>query len=102
MGDNAYGNYNGLNISRALIAENMATVELSEGIGALGTASTSNLGGAIQYFSSDPAKTFGGKVAQTFGSDQNRRTYARIDTGDYKGFSMYLSGVHADADMWAA
>ncbi|MDY1548964.1 TonB-dependent receptor [Luteibacter sahnii] len=101
LGDNAYGNYNGLNISRALIAENMATVELAEGIGALGTASTSNLGGAIQYFSSDPAKTFGGKVAQTIGSDHNRRTYARIDTGDYKGFSMYLSGVHADADMWA-
>ncbi|KAF1005633.1 MAG: Vitamin B12 transporter BtuB [Luteibacter sp.] len=101
LGDNAYGNYNGLNISRALIAENMSTVELSEGIGALGTASTSNLGGAIQYFSSDPAKTFGGKVAQTFGSDHNRRTYARIDTGDYKGFSMYLSGVKANADMWA-
>ena len=37
LGDNAYGNYNGLNISRALIAENMSTVELSEGIGALGT-----------------------------------------------------------------
>jgi iron complex outermembrane receptor protein len=101
LGDNAYGNYNGLNISRALIAENMATVELSEGIGALGTASTSNLGGAIGYFSSDPAKTFGGKVAQTFGSDHNRRSYARIDTGDYKGFSMYLSGAHSDADMWA-
>ncbi|WP_197710275.1 hypothetical protein, partial [Vibrio sp. T9] len=66
-----------------------------------GTASTSNLGGAIQYFSSDPAKTFGGKVAQTFGSDHNRRSYARIDTGDYKGFSMYLSGAHSDADMWA-
>jgi iron complex outermembrane receptor protein len=101
LGDNAYGNYNGLNISRALIAENMSTVELSEGIGALGTASTSNLGGTIQYFSADPSTKFGGKVAQTFGSDHNRRTYARIDTGDYKGFSMYLSGVKAGADMWA-
>ncbi|TCV92386.1 iron complex outermembrane receptor protein [Luteibacter rhizovicinus] len=101
LGDNAYGNYNGLNISRALISENLTSVELAEGIGSLGTPSTSNLGGSIQYFSSDPAKTFGGKVAQTFGSDNNRRTYARIDTGDYHGFSMYLSGVHAGADMWA-
>ncbi|MCF5932214.1 Plug domain-containing protein, partial [Xanthomonas perforans] len=49
LGDNAYGNYNGLNISRALIAENFGGVELASGIGALGTASTSNLGGTIQY-----------------------------------------------------
>ncbi len=42
LGDNAYGNYNGLNISRALIAENFGGVELASGIGALGTASTSS------------------------------------------------------------
>ncbi|MCW1777241.1 Plug domain-containing protein [Pantoea ananatis] len=48
LGDNAYGNYNGLNISRALIAENFGGVELASGIGSLGTASTSNLGGTVQ------------------------------------------------------
>jgi iron complex outermembrane receptor protein len=101
LGDNAYGNYNGLNISRALIAENFGGAELAEGIGGLGTASSSNLGGSIQYSSSDPATTAGGHVAQTFGTDQNRRTYVRLDSGDYKGFSMYLSGVRATADMWA-
>jgi iron complex outermembrane receptor protein len=101
LGDNAYGNYNGLNISRALIAENAAGAELSQGIGALGTASTSNLGGAIQYYSADPAPTFGARVAQTIGSDSNTRSYARIDSGDHGGFAMYLSGLRADADMWA-
>ncbi|MFC4763484.1 TonB-dependent receptor [Dyella koreensis] len=101
LGDNAYGNYNGLNISRALISENAVGAELAEGIGSLGIASTSNLGGAIQYFSADPEAKFGGRFGQTFGSDQNRRTYLRLDTGDYHGFSMYLSGIRATADMWA-
>ncbi|WP_425493743.1 TonB-dependent receptor [Dyella silvatica] len=101
LGDNAYGNYNGLNISRALIAENFGGAELAEGIGSLGTASTSNLGGAIQYYSDDPSTTFGGRFGQTFGSDQNRRTYLRLDTGDYHGFSMYVSAIRATADMWA-
>ncbi|MCT7018447.1 hypothetical protein, partial [Salmonella enterica] len=71
LGDNAYGNYNGLNISRAMLAENFGGVELASGIGSLGTASTSNLGGTIQYYTDDPSTTFGGRISQTFGSDQN-------------------------------
>lgn len=101
LGDNAYGNYNGLNISRALIAENFGGVELASGIGALGTASTSNLGGTIQYYSADPSSVFGGQLSQTVGSDANRRTFLRVDTGDYNGFSAYVSGINAEADMWA-
>jgi len=100
LGDSAYNNYNGLSISRALISENMAGAELAEGIGNLGTASTSDLGGTIAYTSSDPAKTMGGRITQTFGSDMNRRTYARFDTGEYHGFSMYLSGMRATSDLW--
>ncbi|EWS78945.1 hypothetical protein AF72_03425 [Xylella taiwanensis] len=72
FGDNVYGNYNGLNIRRALISRNFASVELTFGIGSLGTASTSNLGGTIQYYSGDPAREFGGRVAHTLGSDTNR------------------------------
>ena len=101
LGDNSYGNYNGLGISRALIGENLAGAELAAGIGSLGTASTSNLGGTLQYFSSDPEAEFGLRVAQTFGSDSTRRTYARLDTGEHGGFSMYLSGSLLSADMWS-
>ncbi|WP_223620347.1 TonB-dependent receptor [Lysobacter sp. ESA13C] len=102
LGDNSYGNYNGLGISRALIGENLAGAELAAGVGSLGTASTSNLGGTLQYFSSDPEAEFGLRLAQTFGSDKTRRTYARLDTGDHGGFSMYLSGSILSADMWSA
>ncbi|MET0330596.1 MAG: TonB-dependent receptor, partial [Dyella sp.] len=100
LGDSAYNNYNGLSINRALISENVGVVELAEGIGNLGTPSTSNLGGTIAYTSNDPAKTMGGRVTQTFGSDMNRRSYARFDSGDYHGFSMYLSGMRATSDLW--
>ncbi|MGF6710471.1 iron complex outermembrane receptor protein [Luteibacter sp. W1I16] len=100
LGDSAYNNYNGLSINRALISENFAGAELSEGIGNLGTPSTSNLGGTIAYSSSDPLKTMGGRVVQGFGSDQNRHAFARFDTGEYNGFSMYLSGARTTSDLW--
>lgn len=102
LGDNSYGNYNGLSIARALIPENLGGAELSEGIGSLGVASTSNLGGTIQYFSQDPATEFGGRVQQTIGSDSENRTFVRVDTGDHNGFAAYVSGVRQDADMWTA
>ncbi|GAA0724771.1 TonB-dependent receptor [Dokdonella soli] len=100
LGDMSYGNNNGLHISRALIAENLGGTELAEGIGALGTASTSNLGGAVQFISADPLRQYGVRVAQTIGSDSARRTFARLDTGDHNGFAMYLSAVDADTDKW--
>lgn len=100
LGDMSYGNHNGLHISRALIAENLAGAELAEGIGSLATASTSNLGGTVQFFSVDPAPDYGVTVAQSVGTDSARRTYARLDTGDHHGFAMYLSGAYAMVDKW--
>src|SRR5580704_9907059 len=53
LGDQQYGNYNGLSVSRALTSENVDHVVLASGAGGLGVASTSNLGGAIETFSLD-------------------------------------------------
>jgi iron complex outermembrane receptor protein len=100
LGDGSYNNYNGLSISRALIPENFGGAELAEGIGNLGTPSTSDLGGTVAYTSNNPDKTMGARVAQTMGSDMTHRTYARFDTGDYHGFSMYLSGARTSEDLW--
>src|SRR5450830_1111464 len=44
LGDQQYGNYNGLSPQRAVISENVRSVVLSSGAGDVGTASTSNLG----------------------------------------------------------
>ena len=100
LGDMSYGNQNGLHISRALISENLGGAELAEGIGSLGTASTSDLGGTIQFYSSDPTPEAGVTVEQGFGTDSARRTYARLDTGDHNGFAMYLSGAYSNVDKW--
>src|SRR5579872_1218902 len=68
LGDQQYGNYNGLSVSRAVTSENVSRVELASGAGALGVASTSNLGGVIETFSSDPLESFGADLRETGGS----------------------------------
>lgn len=100
LGDGAYNNYNGLTISRALISENLGRADLATGIAGLGIASTSNLGGAVTYTSSDPHKELGFAVRQTIGSDNGLRTFARIDTGEHGGFSAYLSGSYSQQDLF--
>uniref|UniRef100_UPI0025DB20B4 Plug domain-containing protein n=1 Tax=uncultured Caulobacter sp. TaxID=158749 RepID=UPI0025DB20B4 len=40
LGDQQYGNYNGLSVSRAVTSENVSRVTLSSGAGSLGVAST--------------------------------------------------------------
>ena len=101
LGDQQYGNYNGLSPQRAIISENVGRVTLASGAGDLGTASTSNLGGTIDTFSSDPSDRMGATVAQTIGSYSSFRTFVRVDTGTFgNGNSLYLSGVRQDARAW--
>ena len=101
LGDQQYGNYNGLSPSRALSSENISRVELASGAGALGVASTSNLGGAIQTFSSDPLQSMTADLRETGGSYDTTRTFARFDTGLFgSGNSAYMSYLHQDARAW--
>jgi outer membrane receptor protein involved in Fe transport len=101
LGDQQYGNYNGLSPSRAVSSENVSRVVLTSGAGALGVASTSNLGGAIEVFSSDPLAQRNFNIRQTFGSYQTTRTFARFDTGDLGGGDgAYVSVLHHDAKAW--
>jgi iron complex outermembrane receptor protein len=100
LGDGAYNNYNGLTISRALISENLGRADLATGIAGLGIPSTSNLGGAVTYLSSDPHKELGAKVSQTFGSESTKRTFLRFDTGEYGGFSAYISGQYSEQNLF--
>lgn len=101
LGDMSYGNNNGLHISRAISAENLGRIEVSQGAGALGTASTSNLGGTVQFFTLDPSETRGVTFAQTFGSDSTARTFVRLDSGRFDGGTkFYVSGTRQRADKW--
>ena len=100
LGDGAYNNYNGLTISRALISENLGRADLATGIAGLSIPSTSNLGGALIYQSNDPKKDMGLSISQSFGSEDTYRTFARLDTGEYNGWSAYLSGHYAQQDLF--
>lgn len=100
LGNMSYGVSNGLQVTRAISSDNIASVQLAQGAGALGTPSNSNLGGTVQFYSTDPASNYGVTLAQSVGSDSALRTYARLDTGDHQGFAMYLSGAYADSDKW--
>jgi hypothetical protein len=101
LGDQQYGNYNGLSPQRAVISENVGNVILAAGAGDLATASTSNLGGTIETFSSDPQAVRNVALQQTVGSYNTSRSFVRFDTGNFgSGNSAYLSAVHHEAKAW--
>lgn len=100
LGDQSYGNYNGLAPQRALTSENVRSVVLATGAGDLGTPSTNNLGGTIETYSIDPAKNRNVNVQQTLGSHKATRTFLRFDSGEKDGNSFFISGLHHEAKAW--
>ncbi|MFN4175674.1 TonB-dependent receptor [Phenylobacterium sp.] len=101
LGDMTYGNHNGLHISRAIAGENVGSVELAQGAGALDTASANNLGGSLKYVSRAPSAEFGGQVAATAGSDNTYRGFVRLDSGELPtGLRSYVSYSYNTADKW--
>jgi iron complex outermembrane receptor protein len=102
LGDMSYGNHNGLHVSRAIPSENVGRVVLSQGAGALSTASSNNLGGTIEFFSLDPSTEFDGSVELSGGSDSTSRYFGRIESGELGslGTRFYLSAVDGSTEKW--
>jgi len=101
LGDMSYGNWNGLHISRAIMDENIGRVVLSQGTGALETASNSNLGGTVQFYSADPSDKRSFSVDQSFGSFNAYRTVGRYESGLLgKSTKFYIAGVSQMTDKW--
>lgn len=101
LGDMTYGNHNGLHISRAVPTELVNRVVLSQGTGALDTASLSNLGGAVDFFSVDPGDEFGVNAAQMFGSDSARRSFLQFNTGEFgAGTRAYVAAIDSSIEKW--
>lgn len=100
LGDMSYGNHNGLHISRAIISENLGTVAVSQGAGNLATASTSNLGGTLQFTSRDPSANMDLAASGTYGSDDTYRGFVRLDSGDLGGVRGYISYGYLNAGKW--
>ncbi len=100
LGDMSYANFNGLHISRAVATENIARAVLSAGTGSLSTASSSNLGGTLQFYSVDPAKTFGGEGNVGFGSNKDSHVFAKLETGEMGFGRAYISVSDQRSEKW--
>jgi len=97
-----YGNIGGININSAIISENIARVNVSQGAGAVDVPSASNLGGVVQFLSLDPSERADATVSQAFGTHQAFRTFARIDSGslDDSGTRFFVSYGRTDENKW--
>ncbi|OYY91207.1 MAG: TonB-dependent receptor [Sphingomonas sp. 28-66-16] len=102
LGDGSYGNTNGLHISRAISSENVARTRVSQGAGSIGTQATNNLGGTIEFFSSDPLDRTTLAIDGTYGSQDTGRIFARLDTGTLgaSGARAYVSYTYFDVNKW--
>ncbi|GAC1655356.1 MAG: TonB-dependent receptor [Gemmatimonadaceae bacterium] len=105
LGDMSYGNFNGLGIGRAVDSENLIEATVAQGSGALGTASSNNLGGAIQYASTDPANRSGVDIRQMVGEATSRRTFVRLSSGlreigTASAYKAFISASRSESAKW--
>ena len=100
LGDMSYGNHNGLHISRATSSENIGSIRVSQGAGAIGSQSTNNLGGTVETFSMDPQDSLGADANATYGSNDTRRGFARINLGSASGLRGFVSYGYGSTDKY--
>ncbi len=100
LGDMSYGNHNGLHISRATSSENIGSIRVSQGAGAIGSNSTGNLGGSVETFSMDPKDSFGADANATYGSNETMRGFARINLGSADGARGFVSYGYGSTDKY--
>ncbi len=100
LGDMTYGNNNGLHVSRAISPENIGITRVSQGAGSIGTQSTNNLGGTLEFISVDPKDVLGLDTGLTYGSSNTKRGFVRLGVGTKDGPRAYFSGQYHTADKW--
>ena len=92
--------FGGSPIYRYVDNENLARVEASSGAGDVALPSYSSLGPIVSYLSKDPAKEMGATLGYTLGSDDLKRSFIRLETGEHAGLSAVLSRSKIDGDLW--
>lgn len=102
LNDQAYASVSGLQLSQAVITDDIAGMSVSQGGGALDVMSSSNLGGSINVQTRAPSDKRGADVQQTFGSNGSYRTFVRLDSGKLNdtGTKFSVSYVRSDTQKW--
>lgn len=81
-------------------AENLEQIFVTQGSSEADGPHIGSSGGNIGFVTRRPSKEFGGFVKQTLGSNNLSKTFARLETGEYNGFSNWLSYSHTEAKKW--
>ncbi len=96
---NDSGNYT-LFPSEYLDAENIGQISLAQGAPDLDSPHVGATGGVINIFMRDPSKTAGGLADFSIGSDNLRREFVRVESGEINGVSAYVSYSNLEKDHW--
>ena len=92
--------FGGSPVFRYVDNENLGRVEASVGAGDVGLPSYSSLGPIISYNSIEPQDQMGLFVSQSFGDNDLKRTFIRVNTGKIGPFKAYVSRTKLDSDLW--
>ena len=92
--------FGGSPIYRYVDNENLLRVTASSGAGDVSLPSYASLGPIVDYFTQKPSESAGGSVSQTFGSDNLKRSFLRLETGEHNGVSAYASASLINSDQW--
>ncbi|WP_437881961.1 TonB-dependent receptor family protein [Pseudomonas sp. LRF_L74] len=80
--------------------ENYDSVSVSYGSASINAPTLTASGGSVQIKSVAPTKESGLLLKQSIGSDSLLRTFARVNTGEYKGFSAWFSASRTTGELW--
>ncbi len=80
--------------------ENMGDITVLQGYPDVDTPVAGAAGGSIAWVTIDPSHTAGLDASQTIGSNNYRRTFFRLNTGDTGPVRSWLSYSNNSADMW--
>lgn len=92
--------FGGSPIYRYVDNENLGSVAASQGTGEVSQPSYASLGPIASYSTIVPAAVASVTVSATVGSNDLERTFIKAQSGEWNGFSAYLSRSLQSSDQW--
>jgi iron complex outermembrane receptor protein len=80
--------------------ENLGEIFVTQGSSEVDGPHIGSSGGNIGLVTLRPEKDFGVFFKQSVGSNNVRKTFGRINTGDIGGFKSFISASHTEGDKW--
>jgi iron complex outermembrane recepter protein len=82
-------------------AENIAQISIAQGTPDLDSPHIGSTGGVINILMRDPAKTAGALMDFSMGSNNLRREFVRVDSGEINNVRAFVSYSNLQKDNWA-